>query len=105
MRSIALTGGILRTGHATRCYQRVARADHLDPARRRRIDDGGLGRRYPGEQVRANLANQPYRSVLLAIQAWAISDRLRGVGAGLDRLARARARGANQRGRLWPRKA
>jgi hypothetical protein len=35
------------------------RADHLDPARRRRIDDGGLARRYPGEQVRANpLANQ-----------------------------------------------
>ena len=36
------------------------RADHLDPARRR-IDDGGLGRRYPGEQVRANpLANQTF---------------------------------------------
>jgi hypothetical protein len=31
------------------------------PARRRRIDDGGLGRRYPGDQVCANpLANQTF---------------------------------------------
>jgi hypothetical protein len=31
------------------------------PARRRRIGDGGLGRRYPGEQVRANpRANQTF---------------------------------------------
>jgi hypothetical protein len=33
----------------------------LSRARRRRIDDGGLGRRYPGEQARANLlANQTF---------------------------------------------
>ena len=43
-----------------RIHVAPVRADYLDPARRR-IDDGGLGRRYPGEQVRANpLANQTY---------------------------------------------
>jgi hypothetical protein len=37
-------------------------AHHLDRVRRhRRIDDGDLGRRYPGEQVRANpRANQTF---------------------------------------------
>ena len=42
----------------------------------RRIDDGGLGRRYPG-----GLCRRP-------IQGRAISDRFRGVGQGLDHLAR-----------------
>jgi hypothetical protein len=35
-----------------------------EAARRRRIDDGALGRRYPGEQVRANLANQTFANRL-----------------------------------------
>jgi hypothetical protein len=83
---------------------------------RRRIDDGDLGRRYPGEQVRANLANQtfanpapsraPERSTRSPARArMAVSDRLcwRPIQAraisqtAFDRLARARARGANQR--------
>ena len=47
-------------GLAERIDVAPVRTHHLDAARRRHIDDGALGRRYPGEQVRANLANQTF---------------------------------------------
>ena len=87
------------------------RTYHLDAARRRRIDDSGLGRRYPGEQVRANpsrtklsrtrLRTAPERSrvhpfafarLRMAVSEAVLapdpgpgdkSDRLRGVGQAL----------------------
>ncbi|MCA1604339.1 MAG: hypothetical protein LC775_02400, partial [Acidobacteria bacterium] len=70
----------------------AVRTPHLDAARRCRVDDGGLGRRYPGEQVRANLHPCAFARLRMAVSGrlcWRPIQARR--GAGLDQ-PRAHAR-------------
>jgi hypothetical protein len=56
LNSDSSTAAAPRSASMSRRCERTTSTPH-----RRRIDDGGLGRRYPGEQVRANPARTNFR--------------------------------------------